>query len=162
MHSKSKIYNRSQHPLSFSVSSTGVASSGASFQGNDGLNSPLLMFDVAVAIYVGPPAHTQLGRRAGYAQQEAVRAKKTKYGGKHCPARKPIPLAFSACGDYSGSEGPRRRRGPGQIQGRDGRGIPVVQRRTETSRPSAGTRQRRRRHLSLTTRKSSHIAPSAM
>lgn len=45
----------------------------------------------------------QLVPYAGYTLKEAVKAKTTNYGGTCRPAHRPIPLAFSICGDCSTS-----------------------------------------------------------
>lgn len=50
--------------------------------------------------------HTSLapeGLRAGYAIDKEVKSKDFQYGGTYGPAYKLIPLALSACGDYTSS-----------------------------------------------------------
>ena len=44
-----------------------------------------LMFDVAVTSPLGPTALARAGTRAGYAIEEVVKAKNTKFGGKYRP-----------------------------------------------------------------------------
>lgn len=78
-----------------------VVESGTLFPGKDELNSSPLMFDVTVVNPLGPTALAHSGQRAGYALEEAIKAKKTKYGGTFRPTYKLLPLAFSTCGDYS-------------------------------------------------------------
>ena len=80
-----------------------VVGSGTLFQGKDELKSSSLMFDVTVVNPLGPTALANSGARAGHALEEAVKAKKTKYGGTYRPTYKFLPLAFSTCGDYSAS-----------------------------------------------------------
>ena len=61
------------------------------------------MFDATVVNPVRPTVLANSGQRAGYALEEAVKAKKTKYGGTYRPTYKLLPLVFSTCGDYSAS-----------------------------------------------------------
>ena len=80
-----------------------VVGSGTLFQGKDELKSSSLMFDVTVVNPLGPTALANSGARAGHALEEAVKTKKTTYGGTYRPTYKFLPLAFSTCGDYSAS-----------------------------------------------------------
>ena len=76
---------------------------GALFSENRKYNHFSLMLDVTVTNPLGPSALARAGFRAGYAIEEAVKAKNTKYGGTYRPTHKLVPLAFSTCGDYSSS-----------------------------------------------------------
>ena len=80
-----------------------VVGSGTLFRGKEEFKSSSLMFDVTVVNPLGPTALANSGPRAGHALEEAVKAKKTKYGGTYRPTYKLLPLAFSTCGDYSAS-----------------------------------------------------------
>ena len=77
-----------------------VTDQGALFSENRKYNHFSLMLDVTVTNPLGPSALARAGTRAGYAIEEAVKAKNTKYGGTYRPTHKLVPLAFSTCGDY--------------------------------------------------------------
>ncbi|CAN0554893.1 unnamed protein product, partial [Laminaria digitata] len=65
--------------------------------------SSALLLDVTVTNPLGPTALARAGTRTGFALDEAVKAKKNKYGGTFRPTYKLLPLAFSTCGDQSAS-----------------------------------------------------------
>ncbi len=78
-----------------------VTDHGALFGDQIDCRSSALMFDVTVTNPLGPTALARAGTRAGFAIEEATRAKKAKYGGTFRPTYKLVPLAFSTCGDQS-------------------------------------------------------------
>ena len=80
-----------------------VTQHGALFRDNAAYNSSALLFDVTVTNPLGPTALARAGTRAGSALEEAIKAKKAKYGGTLRPTYKFLPLAFSTCGDQSSS-----------------------------------------------------------
>ena len=65
--------------------------------------SSALLFDVTVTNPLGPTVLARAGTRAGFALEEAIKAKKAKYDGTLRPTYKLLPLAFSTCGDRSSS-----------------------------------------------------------
>ena len=79
----------------------GVTDHGALFQEKADHKSSALIFDVTATNPIGPTALARAGTRAGFALEEAVKAENAKYGGTCRPTYKALPLAFSACGDYS-------------------------------------------------------------
>ena len=80
-----------------------VTHHGALFSDKADYKSSALLFDVTVTNSLGPTALARAGTRAGFALEEAVKAKKAKYDGTLRPTYKLLPLAFSTCGDQSSS-----------------------------------------------------------
>lgn len=78
-----------------------VTGHGALFLEKVNYKSSAPVFDVKVTYLLSHTTLTQVWTREGFALEEALIAKEAKYGGTCRTTYKPLPLAFSTCGDQS-------------------------------------------------------------